>query len=545
MTSWRLRRAVLLLPLVAAGTALADGKIFTADSVLTPATVPDQQALIHFADGAQTLVIETRFQGEGERFVWVVPLPNVPEVSAVTAGLFPTLQSVFRPRIVDEVPGWAALWGAALVVFAIILYRKHSATLKAGVLFVATLFAISVLLPSLARTRSLGFEMDEHAGLTLHSSERIGSYAVATISATQPDGLIRWLSSNGFRMDEADERVIADYVSRGWAFAAVKLSREQADVAPASPHPLAFRFETDKPVYPMRLTGTQSTPVSLDLFVFGPGRAVTSHPDLTVVQSAATERRPEGAEPLDWRKRDDDHIALVHPQLCDLVPGTPVATRLSGTLSPPAMARDVQIDWASPQPHRETLYTPAGARQTLINVGVGILCAAAAALMLLANRGTIRPLHGLLLWGLVLSIILPAGYAARAWLPVTNLRPPGNAAFANYLIHNAVARKIREAAKGSSGPKLEDANGLRNALKEQLRKEQSRTGRLLVDRNNFTGRPRIEEDSPGNFGIRETEAGVEYLWYDQEGGEHVVPMVIHALDAPSPTSSSPTGDPPR
>ncbi|HWH72236.1 MAG TPA: hypothetical protein VNT26_22935, partial [Candidatus Sulfotelmatobacter sp.] len=42
--------------------------------------IPNQQALIHFADGIEQLVIETAFLGEGTNFAWVVPLPAAPEV---------------------------------------------------------------------------------------------------------------------------------------------------------------------------------------------------------------------------------------------------------------------------------------------------------------------------------------------------------------------------------------------------------------------------------------------------------------------------------
>jgi hypothetical protein len=42
--------------------------------------------------------------------------------------------------------------------------------------------------------------------------------------------------------------------------------------------------------------------------------------------------------------------------------------------------------------------------------------------------------------------------------------------------------------------------------------------------NPFSGQAWREEDSPGNWAIRETAAGTEYLWYDIEGGEHAVPL---------------------
>jgi len=42
--------------------------------------------------------------------------------------------------------------------------------------------------------------------------------------------------------------------------------------------------------------------------------------------------------------------------------------------------------------------------------------------------------------------------------------------------------------------------------------------------NYFSGEPWHEEDSPGNYTLRETSNGVEYVWYDIDGGENVVPL---------------------
>ncbi|MBN1492133.1 MAG: hypothetical protein JXA69_19625 [Phycisphaerae bacterium] len=76
---------------------LADGKVFSAATATAKTTIPDQQALIHFADDVERLVIETRFSGSGTDFVWVVPLPArtrvysvqaIPEVRCAAPGLF-------------------------------------------------------------------------------------------------------------------------------------------------------------------------------------------------------------------------------------------------------------------------------------------------------------------------------------------------------------------------------------------------------------------------------------------------------------------------
>jgi hypothetical protein len=68
------------------------------------------------------------------------------------------------------------------------------------------------------------------------------------------------------------EPVIASYVKDGWVFVATKVRRDKPDNETSTPHPLSFTFKTDKPVYPMRLTGVDNEPLSVELYVFGPDR---------------------------------------------------------------------------------------------------------------------------------------------------------------------------------------------------------------------------------------------------------------------------------
>jgi len=55
----------------------ADGKVFSQVTAVKT-TTPDQRALVNFADGTETLVVETTFVGAGTNFAWVVPLPAAP-----------------------------------------------------------------------------------------------------------------------------------------------------------------------------------------------------------------------------------------------------------------------------------------------------------------------------------------------------------------------------------------------------------------------------------------------------------------------------------
>ena len=81
----RIRRIASILALFLGFSALAlrahaDGKVFATVDI---ATIPDQRVLIHYAEGVETLVVQTAFSGSGTNFAWVVPVPTKPEVFAV------------------------------------------------------------------------------------------------------------------------------------------------------------------------------------------------------------------------------------------------------------------------------------------------------------------------------------------------------------------------------------------------------------------------------------------------------------------------------
>ena len=107
---------LLLLPVA----ALADGKMMSSTAFPANILIPDQQALIHFTNGTERLVIETRFTGAGTNFAWVVPLPSQPVVEAASTGLFPTLRYLFQPRIIHSVPHYYMGILAAIVLVALL-----------------------------------------------------------------------------------------------------------------------------------------------------------------------------------------------------------------------------------------------------------------------------------------------------------------------------------------------------------------------------------------------------------------------------------------
>jgi hypothetical protein len=297
----RLLRALVVLACawLLPAAALADGKVFA--RVGPDPTMPDQQALIHFDGKVQTLAIETRFEGDGTDFAWVVPLPSIPEISAATTGLFPTLQALFAPELIElNASGLGALLLLlAGVAIASVLAAAGQRRLAILVAIGSAVLAIAAAMPLFGKARAIprGDTGVVSPGITIHGRQVVGSFDTVTISSTDGERLTGWLEHNGFAVSAEARPVIASYVEDGWVFVAMRLQRAVSEGV-STPHPLIFRFESARCVYPMRLTGVQNRPISLELYIFGSGSA--SAPGLQRMRSSQIESQPGGYNQKLW-----------------------------------------------------------------------------------------------------------------------------------------------------------------------------------------------------------------------------------------------------
>jgi hypothetical protein len=110
------------------------------------------------------------------------------------------------------------------------------------------------------------------AAVEVLSRKDVGSYDVAVVRENKSGALVDWLVENGYRKPESAEDVIGSYRKKGYVFACVKVSdAARTKGAEASLHPLRFTFGTggrDGIFFPMRLTGLQSEPFDVNLYVF-------------------------------------------------------------------------------------------------------------------------------------------------------------------------------------------------------------------------------------------------------------------------------------
>ena len=625
---------LLFLPLA----ALADGMVIPTVAYPAKVTIPDQRALICYTNGTERLVIETRFTGSGTNFAWVVPLPNQPVIEEATTGLFPTLQYLFRPEIIREVPQyyglfleliwvvyvlqwvrptgrvklldflvclsigaaiailgsteeaswggsaflslivfadlflimcvirlwnhlprslgvamlgtflilqsapflisgslepledtpkfWAFLWGFDLILIASLIfwYKAPRIIGTAILLCLMTPQLLLVVATGSAGTRSAGIHgaatlgasntsADSTADLTVSILDRkiVGIFETTTITSKNAKALQAWLSENGYVIPANSEPVIADYVKDGWVFVATKVRRDNAGVETSTPHPLSFTFRTGKAVYPMRLTGLGGKPLDVELYVFGQALAQANH--FKVERCTKPEYPtppPNDRWSWDWQSPSPVTLAIVHPLLRNWAIGFPVATKLVGKLSPADMRKDFWLDWRPFTEQKNRLFSRKAALTAALNWSTGILGVSLLVVFILAFNDRKRSPIFSKLAGIMTIFSLSLGVAIWLALPKTEVRlvqiHHGDIEEAFYSMSQEMSDSVTNHAPAA----------VARAYASNWARQHSETLQ-----NHYLGGPVREEDSPGNYVIREVGGKLQFVCYDAEGAEYV------------------------
>lgn len=538
---------LVLLPF----SLFGDGVIIS-PTAFAEINIPDQQALVHYANGQERLVIETSFIGTGTNFAWVVPVPARPEIEAVSPGFFTTLQFVLQPRLYHNVPNiWGLILSLGALVYLFITVRPTGSLTASdliaclciaggmgiaftspalGILLLLTLvgvasarrsggllvnllltvlvalFLSALLLPSLASAKASGSSVSQ---VIVLDRKNVGSYDTATLASKDGTALTDWLSAHGFPVSTNLAPVIREYAREGWIFVALRIIRDRDTSSATAPHPLAFTFKTDKPVYPMRLTGAGHKTCRVTLYVLGTERANT--PGYSV------ERCNQLRETV---SQDDDQVVIQHPEILKLMPTAPIITKLTANLKREEMQNDVYISWEPFQRKQQFQFSYHGAVIMAVNVTM-VLLALGVTYLAINRRFQLRFQPRIIT---VLLIAILAGvitYCVLPKTPVSLTRMPRMyvSMFHKSAVHN-LCRSEREAPKQLPGIILLET--YRSRMKDFV-KPIPMDDRFRI--NPYSGLPYQEEDSPGNYILRMGKFGPEYVWYNEYGKE-----TIQALD---------------
>jgi hypothetical protein len=218
--------------------AQADAKLFNKSSKVVLTRNGQQTAITMASD----------YEGEPSEFALVIPVPSFikkDQISVVDTKTVDHLDAYTAPRLVEY-------------------FDPDPCEDRVVAMSMAAQPAPTAAAPN---------PLPEYRGVKVEARYDVAEYDVSILSAEDSDGLIRWLTDNGYKIPRGAESVIGSYIKQNMHFfiAKVNLKRMQ-DSGRAYLRPLQVRYETAKFMLPLRL-GTVNADGPQDLVIY----ALTPH----------------------------------------------------------------------------------------------------------------------------------------------------------------------------------------------------------------------------------------------------------------------------
>ncbi len=233
-----------------------------------------QETYVFFKNGIECVVIRPGFSGKADDFGMLVPFPTIPSIRKVPDNIFPQLAAaVSPPEIVFDYSmrnnmGFGGLGGGA-----------------GG-----------------GGGGGLTWNLQKNEVKVL-KEEAVGRYQAVTLAAGSAEALKKWMDEHGYKYPKGMDAVCDDYIRMGWCFVAERARVNQRagiepkpgmkDVDPKLPdgatfdgyvQGMEFRFRTDKPIIPMRLSAHNEGDLHNRLFILTDGPVCCPEIPLTMVR---------------------------------------------------------------------------------------------------------------------------------------------------------------------------------------------------------------------------------------------------------------------
>ena len=337
--------------------------------------IPVQRALIKYRGGTESLVIESTLGGEGGYYGWIIPVPGPPKkLERVSPGLLKTVSFQIQPKIHHEDLHEELFGSRIMSIFTILTVITCCSIMRwgarAGAVALPLLMLSLITLPNFISYRSSPVAFPKaNPPIKITNREIVGDYEVFVLEVQDSSVLNSWLEKNGYSKFQPEAiKIIDDYISHDWVFAVAKLRTVLGGTA--TPHPILLEFDTDKPVYPMRLTAIPGSTVYLELFVTAEKEAIPVNYNLQKEYCNFFDfgKIPRGRfNPLEDqpgfipRKFLGLFMEIAHSDASKVMWDGCVLTKFSGKLSSDQMIEDMFFVFKDPNPFRSELYSSLGA----------------------------------------------------------------------------------------------------------------------------------------------------------------------------------------
>ena len=217
--------------------AQADAKMFNKSSKVVLARIGQQTAITMASD----------YEGRPSEFALVVPVPSFikkDQISVVDAKTIDHLDAFSAPRLVEYFDPDPCRHDYPMMALGYDMAARMAAVPAASV------------------------QKTAYPGVKVEARYDVAEYDISILSAEQSDGLIRWLTDNGYKIPDGAEPVIGSYIKQKMHFFVAKVNIKRLDaLGRAYLKPLQVRYETAKFMLPLRL-GTVNANGSQDLVIY-------------------------------------------------------------------------------------------------------------------------------------------------------------------------------------------------------------------------------------------------------------------------------------
>jgi hypothetical protein len=388
------------------------------------------------------------------------------------------------------------------------------------------LFVLLLLTPMLLSTAGKG-STPIASTVQVEKTATVGSYTISILRPSRSDGLDGWLAENGFAaLPEAAGPIVADYISQGWVFAAIKLTRGESGAN--APHPIKLVFASKKAVYPMKLTAIAGGKPGFELFILGDDRAACD-----MLEEEFCDRFSKTIND-EWDKLEPQSLfvgagsgcKIGHSVICSLMWDNSVLTKFVGNVDSASMTRDIHFAWRPFKSHQQHYFTQEGARDLAVMLFVIVVGVWNVFSMYDYVKRPIRPKRPIHSFAkrLALAIFCAAVVAGVCFALLPKL---GNSDIQVSRRSGYAESRFR---RDFSGPLLKNPDtlkrtelGIATFLVQELRNRV-----VPVTANLITGGELKVEDSPGNFTIEKQANQVIVRSYDRFGTAFVKTFPIGA-----------------
>lgn len=262
--------AVAVVAMQSTPAQACGGTFCDSGPIAMPVDQSGENILFLIEDGRVEAHVQIQYQGEAERFAWVIPVPKNPKFEVGS-------EPLFQAMLNGSVPAYGFTTSADVC-------ETRSSNDSAG----GGAFA------SGGAGGGAGSQ-----GPQVVQRTQAGAFEIVVLEGGTAAEVSKWLGDNGYQASDAAPAILDEYVQKGFLFAAVKLT---AGTGVNEIHPLVFSYEGDEPCVPIKLTAVAATEdMSVRTFFLGKERVVPTnykHMTLNPVR-------------IDWQSRGANYMEVV------------------------------------------------------------------------------------------------------------------------------------------------------------------------------------------------------------------------------------------